>query len=166
MRKVTGALHEYVEAKRHLWNTYFRNRFKSIYECPILDEYEQISRLLFGAIVLSEAEALSDQSRQELHGEPWRHLRVGLNSPAQVARIRVSDPIKDHSRAWNDFTTVQLEKDASFGFIDIFDWEPYGFVTYPYIRATIDNESRLNDLLGREALIEIANACVWIRTED
>jgi len=52
MKDVTKKLLIYLEAKRHIWNTYFINLFSSLLECSPLDEYEQIDHLLFSVLVL------------------------------------------------------------------------------------------------------------------
>lgn len=152
MRNITEIVQEYLEAKRHIWNTYFRSKAISLKECSPLDQYEEIDKLLFKALVIHE---ISNPS------EPEKYFRVKAREGLSLLQLSISEPITSNNRVWNKSNYFEVSKNSSFEFIDFFDWVPYGFVTYPYIRIKIDEQSKLPDLIGREALIENMNATIW-----
>ena len=155
MRNITELVHEYLEAKRHIWNTYFRTKVTSLTECSPLDQYEEIDKLLFTALVIHQV---------SVAGQPETSLRVKAKEDLRILPLRISEPFKDNSRIWNKADYLKVEKDSSFEFIDFFDWMRYDFATFPYIRVKIDEHSKLPDLLGREALIENMNATIWLNS--
>ena len=145
MRNITELVHEYLEAKRHIWNTYFRRKVTSLNECSPLDQFEEIDRLLFKALVTNELSSANI--------DPAKYLKVKAREGLNLLQLSISEPIKDNNRVWNKSDYFQIQEDSSFEFIDFFDWTPYGFTTYPYVKVKIDGRSKLPDFIGREALI-------------
>jgi hypothetical protein len=158
IKDVTESLWEYLEAKRHLWNTHFRGKVDSLQHCPILDDFETIDRALFSALVIEAIVDSDDASRRQLAAKPWELLRVHLQPGLENIRLIVSDPISGLNRAWNSPESVQAPEEFDFGFIEFFEWNRYGFNSFPLIRVTIDGRSKMPALDGREALIESGHA--------
>lgn len=167
MQDVTHHLYAYLEAKRNLWNTYFREKIKSLYECSPLEEYEEIDDLLFSALVVHNLALSNHQSRREVIDTPWLFLRarpsVGLDALSLMVSDSVVESVSDN-RAWEEAKVIELRNNSDFGFIEFFDWDRYGFVTYPYVRVKIDDGSMLPDLVGREALIDVMNVRVFFKS--
>lgn len=164
MHDVTDDLYNYLDAKRHLWNTYFRGKVKSLHECSPLEEYEQIDKLLFSGLVARAIERFSHQSYSDLIDKPWMYLRVRPRKTLSALPMMVSDTVEGDvggSRRWNNTEVIVLQDGSDFGFIEFFEWDRYDFVTYPYIRVKIDGWSQLPELIGKEALIDIMNARVF-----
>ncbi|MGH8488493.1 MAG: hypothetical protein ACREXS_06425 [Gammaproteobacteria bacterium] len=161
MRDVTKHLYEYLEAKRHLWNTYFRFKAKALRECSALDQYEQIDKLLFSGLVVHELKLLDQSLFDDVVRTPWMFLRVVPRTGLQTLRMWICDPITGSNRKWNAPELVELKGDVDFGFVEFFEWNRYDYVTYPYLRVTIDERSKLPAVAGREALMEVMNGRVF-----
>jgi hypothetical protein len=164
MIDVTENLREYLEAKRHLWNVYFRGKVNALQQCPVLDEFEIIDRALFRSLVIQAVAASSDAVRRQLIATPWELLRVKLPVGLKSVRLAVSDPIAGLNRAWNPPERLELPEHCDFGFIEFFEWDRYGFQSFPLIRATIDNRSNLPALVNREVLIESSQLNIVLLT--
>lgn len=164
MQDITDHLYNYLEASRHLWNTYFRGRIKSLYECSPLEEYEGIEELLFSALVANELDLSCPQSRRDVIDKPWLFIRVrpsaGLNALPMMVSHSVVESVSGNRR-WEEAKVIELSDNSDFGFIEFFEWDRYGFVTYPYIRVQIDNRSQLPGLVGKEALIDVINVRIF-----
>jgi hypothetical protein len=163
MINVTDNLRQYLEAKRHLWNVYFRGKIDSLQQCPVLDEFEVIDRALFNSLVVHAVDS-GDSVKQQLLASRWQLLRVKLLPGHSSARLAVSDPIAGLNRAWNPPERVELPDDCDFGFIEFFEWDRYGFQSFPLIRATVDDRSNLPALINREVLIESSQLQIFMLT--
>jgi hypothetical protein len=152
MRDVTDLLMTYREAMRHLWNTYFVREMSSLLECGALDKFEEIDRLLFSALVLDQLAPL--HPAVNFRSEVWPFLRVVAQEDSDSLAMMLSDLITGPNRSWSDRTFIKLNPDTELAFIEFFDWDQYGFVSFPYIRLKILKFPSRPDLVGREALVD------------
>ena len=51
MRDVTDVLLRYLDAKQHIWNSYFWGKVRDLKECEPLDSFEVIDQRLFFSLV-------------------------------------------------------------------------------------------------------------------
>ncbi|MBL8013321.1 MAG: hypothetical protein JNN05_05685 [Candidatus Omnitrophica bacterium] len=161
MKNIDNCLFEYLEAKRHVWNTYFMKRFTSIKDCSPLDEYEEIDRLLFKTIVLSEIED-SDLKEWEFNQQPINFIQACFKKYITAARVMVSG-LKGGAGKWQ-YVDVADVKSIKFVFIEFFEWNKYGFVTYPYVRVRIEAKGNNAIYNGLDALLDLKDITFCLRT--
>ena len=160
MQDITQRITSYLEAKRHLWNTYFRAQVKSIRECSPLDEYEEIDRLLFFALVLKDSrQFLPDDFVFGKDIVPF--LKVVPNVEFDFLELMITEPSVDTYVKWNRPIEVKIDAGIEFTFIELFDWDKYGFATYPYYLTKITKYSDRSNLVQQNALINISKARVF-----
>ncbi|MEW6690279.1 MAG: hypothetical protein AB1452_14445 [Pseudomonadota bacterium] len=164
MRDITPALFKYREAKSHLWNTYFIDNVRSLVECGILDRYEEIDRLLFSALVLDPLG--KSHFEADFGSAPIPFLKVAPLDGADQITMMISEPIVDLNRVWNKPATLTSLRDSEFTFIELFEWNRYGHVIYPYFKARIDKYPMRPDLVARDALVETWKARVLFKEEE
>lgn len=151
MQDATDLLFEYLEAKRHLWNTHFVSRVKSLTECRFLDRYESIDRQLFTALVLESIETPPLDEGHVFGVAPIEFLRV-VPKRSLVTAI-IGDSNGGRGTQW--IRTVELNgEDCEFVFIEFFEWDRYGYVAYPYIMARIAKSDNYPELVSKDCLIE------------
>jgi hypothetical protein len=164
MQDVTNILLEYLEAKRHLWNVYFRGRTTSIYDCSPLDQYEEIDRLLFFSLVVSDLE-ISSFCNEIIWKEPIPWLRVVPRTGLDRIPVMFGEATTDSSIKWSLPTELVIDSALILCFVEFFEWDRYGYVSYPYYRARIFGYTDPT-LLGRELLIETINARVFFTDSE
>lgn len=131
-----------------------------------MEEYEQIDRLLFSAIVLDPLD-LGETNVEHLGIEPLSFLRVKPREGFTTLSIAFSVPPGGSNRLWGVPESVQVSQNAHFGFIQFFDWDVYGFAAYPYFRVRVDRHSELPARSGQDGLIEtLAAAVVLVERES
>jgi hypothetical protein len=158
MHDVTQLLLTYRDARVHLWNTYFVGKVHSLEECSILDRYEAIDRLLFSALVL---DALGKGSfEKDFSLQPLPFLRVAPAEGRDNLKVMISEPPQSLNRVWNETAVLSPVGEAEFAFVELFEWDRYGFVIYPYYRVRIQKLPNYPDYVGRDALVETWNARV------
>ena len=158
MRDITDILLEYREAKRHLWNTYFLGRVHSLRDCGALDHYEQIDRHLFYALVLEELNMGSHEIKV-FREEPLTFLKIVPRDGQGDVPLIVGETGEGRNRVWNDQTPL-LASGFELEFIEFFEWDRYGDVSFPYLRGRIVALPKHTDLIGRECLVETHRANV------
>lgn len=157
MRDVTNLFVEYLEAKRHLWNTYFVDKVRSIRESRVLDHYETIDRLLFSALILDTLDQPPLNSEHVFGIDPIPSFRVVPKKGIETMGVMFSEPIKGSNRKWNKLTQLSISG-CEFVFIEFFEWDRYGHVTYPYFMARVTKCPAFPDNVSRDCLIETKDA--------
>lgn len=157
MKDITDKLFVYLEAKRHLWNAFFINVFHSLRECSPLDEYEEIDRLLFQALVLKDINKSLFIDKEFKFGDmPFLYLRVIPKKELDMLDVMICDP-SDSYRKWEPVDLL-LGTDIHFSFIEFFEWDRYGYVSYPYFRVRVMKYDKKPEFVGWDALIKTINA--------
>lgn len=151
---------EYREATRHIWNTYFVGKVKSLYECGILDYYEMIDKNLFYAIVL-EAINRGSYKIDYFRSQPIPFLRVAIREEIDRFSMMISESQNEGSKQWSKPIELISIKKAEFSFIECFEWDRYGYASYPYYLVRIQKLPKYPHFVGREALIETQDARVF-----
>lgn len=164
MQDVTNVLLEYLEAKRHLWNVYFHDRLTSIYECSPLDQYEEIDRLLFFALVISDLE-IDKGSEKIVWKEPVPCLKVVPREGLDHVPVMIGESTTSMSMKWGLPTELAIDPVLELNFVEFFDWNRYGYVSFPYYRTRISNCSDPT-LVGKDLLIETVNSRVFFVASD
>ena len=163
MRDITNKLFVYLEAKRHLWNAYFVNVFNSLYECSPLEEYEEIDRLLFSALVLKDINKTLLFDKNFKFGEmPFPYLMVIPKEGIDKMNVMVCAP---SSHKW-EFVNLLFDKNVQLSFIEFFEWDRYAYTTYPYFRVRIMRYDKKQEIVGWDALIETKDARIFFVEEE
>lgn len=157
MRDITKLFFEYLEAKRHLWNTYFVDKVRSIRECRVLDRYETIDRLLFSALILDTLDQPPLSSEHVFGMNPIPSFRVVPRKGIETMSVIFSEPIRDLSRKWNKPVDLSIAG-SEFIFIEFFEWNRYGHVTYPYFMVRVVKCPALPENVSCDCLIETKDA--------
>jgi hypothetical protein len=165
MRNVTNLLYEYLEAKRHLWNVHFIHKVRSLRESGPLDRYEAIDRLLFYGLVLEPLNHKPVDKGFKFGLDPFASLKVVPRKGIDKLVVMVSDEITGGNRTWNHPVTISA-KGAEFAFIEFFDWNRYGYVSYPYYMARVTKCAEFPNYRDHDCLIETKDADVFCRATN
>ena len=163
MKDVTDILSKYCECTGHLWNNYFFIDEKlSSYTHDQLDRYEAIDRLLFAELVLDPLAKVSCQEeyfREYPPSEPLSFLRV---VPAVSDEVPILINRSGASGYWDDPINRVLSSDVDLRFIGYFDWNRYDLRDFQFYLVRIVKSSRHPQLVGRDALLEVHHARVFL----
>ncbi|MGQ0658458.1 MAG: hypothetical protein ACT4NU_10260, partial [Chromatiales bacterium] len=130
----------------------------SLRECPLLDRFEEIDRLLFSAIVLDH---LQREFQMDRFGQqPLPFLEVVPPEGAEMLPMMFSDPIVGANRSWNPMTFQKIDVQTKLAFIGFFDWNEYGYVSLAHYRVQIAHFPARPGYEGREALVETSRSRV------
>jgi len=159
MQDISVKLLTYLEAKRHLWNVYFADKAIDLKACSALDDYEEIDKLLFSALVLREIG--KDMDTDFIFGQDsFPYLKIIPREGIDQIEIMTCS-IENDRKIWSNPWMLNIAHDCQFDFIEYFEWYRYGFVSYPYYLVKITKCDTHPELLNAEALIEISNAKVF-----
>jgi hypothetical protein len=161
MQDVTDLFFEYLEAKRHIWNTHFVNKAISLRECRFLDAYEEIDRQLFAGLVLDELR-LPRLPREHVFGvTPMDTFMV--SPKGETVAVMAGDP-QAGSRNTQFRSPVVIETAESvFSFIEFFEWDRYSYVSYPYVLVRAIKCPAMPDLVSKDCLIETKDVKLFLR---
>jgi hypothetical protein len=154
MKDVTLLLNSYREVARFVWNNFLRPSadFQS------LASFEVICNELFSEVVLRPLGQSSD--RHQMLNNQKDSLVVGPASEA--VPIMINRPSQDGNKYWDEAVT-QIDRDSvKLLFINYFDWDQMGFVDFQYYRVNIVRFDKHPELVGREALIDVQHARVFV----
>jgi len=160
LRDVTRELHRYLEAKRHLWNVCFSDEVVDLRECGSLDDFELIDRTLFNALVLRKlgAEPLANDSRFGI--DPIQNILVKAKEMFARLPLMVSTPQQGMNRSWQN-AVFDTRGTYTFHFIEFFEWDRYSYASYPFVALRIAASDRSSELIGLDALIEVARVRMY-----
>jgi len=157
---VTPLVLRYREAARHLWNVFLREEATfgtGTLPVAMLDDWDALKDLLFTALVLRHTGREAHAAARLLSPESLAFLRVVPTSPEVPAMISRHKPAGGY---W-DHPVCRLGPKDDLRFIDFFDFDQSGFLDFQYYRVSI-NGSDAADLVGRDALIEVQYAHVYV----
>jgi hypothetical protein len=157
---VTDVLMEYREAKRHLWNCHFVKLSRGLRDCGMLDHYEAIDRHLFYGLVL-ERLGKGDYQINVFGEEAIPFLNVTPLRDRSAVPFMLSEEPKETNRAWGNKECSAIKaSDAELAFVEFFEWDRYGYVSYQYYRVKILSFPSRPNIVGYEGLIETNHARV------
>lgn len=155
MRDITELMNTYRECSRNLWNVYFSRREDT---GGPLDAFEQIRRLLFDSLVLSELFYEGDTEGEDI--PPTPALRVVPRTRSLILIKRLTEPGK--GRYWDQEKDMVVgPDDITLAFVDYFDFFEVPIKELRYCLCKILSFPSHAAYEGREALVEALNAKVF-----
>lgn len=161
MEEVTNLILGYREATRHLWNSYFQNVGDSCPSTGNLGRFEEIDKLLFISLVL---ECLEETGHDfDFRDSSFPFLLVSPQDGSTALKLRLSEPLNGRGRSWNDPITIKPTGMAVLELIELFDWNRYTWVSFPYYRVKVKSLPGHSQFEGLEALVEIQSTRIFYR---
>lgn len=147
MRNIRRELFRYVEAKRHLWNTYFVGQVTDLTACDPLDSFEIIDRRLFYALV---CHPLGIDFDPLMGTEEVDRILVQPRSNIHDIPLMVAKPERGYWNETHSFPAKQL----SLVYKEFFQWNVYDFLTLSTVKCKIIECESHPQYLGRDVLVE------------
>lgn len=151
MKDITAEMLEFKEAIRHIWNGHFAQR-RSRMSPEMQDAFSQIERGLFAAIVLSSLNV--SKRAEEYREQPLSWLILEPASELTEWPVQFGDIDGTGNTTWQLPSVIDVKEGMIFEFFDFFDWNAFGFVDFPYVRARVRATKVTTPLQGAVALIE------------
>jgi hypothetical protein len=151
MLDVTDEMLLFKEAVRHSWNLYFM-QCDSPMSLEIQEAFEEVERGLLRGIVLASA-GLTERAG-EYRQKPLSWLMVELADGVQELPLQFGEVDEIGNTRWKIPVVLPMGGRARFEFFDFFDWNPYGMIDLPYVRARVVDLPGKPDAQGSMALIE------------
>ena len=160
-RNIGDYLFQYLDAKQHLWNAYFRKYFTDLGEAEPLDSFEEIDNRLF-YILVSRTLNLTLPRDFFVGSAPIGEIVIKPISAEIV--LMVERPSNDRNRYW---TEGQLAKAAGLAvdFIDFFQWNAYDFLSCSMVRGVVRACPHKPEWVGLQALLEIRAVNFFLRKQ-
>jgi hypothetical protein len=160
MDDVTHLFSIYRECVRHLWNTYFRPVAEVAQNWDVRDEFDAVARGIFSSLVLGSLGATDCELSPESSREP--SVLPGFRV---VPNVEHGTPIlinRDLPRSgcWDHPVTQVCPNDVELRLLRFFDFDQFSYRDYRYFEVSIHASRTYPDIVGRAALIEVANAKV------
>jgi hypothetical protein len=160
MEDVTHLFNTYRECVRHLWNAYFRPVAEPTQNWDVRDEFDVVARGIFSSLVLRSLGVFDGELSPECSPEP-RPL-AGFRVVPDLER---GTPIlinRDLPRGgyWDHPISRVRSSEVELWLLRFFDFDQLGDRDYPYFEVSIHASPTYPDIVGRAALIEVANAKV------
>jgi hypothetical protein len=155
MKDITPLMNTYRECSRNLWNAYFSLKE---FSWDLHDEYEDIRKLLFEALVLNELDVCKECSEHD--AVPPAVLRVVPD--ATSVPILINRPRDGGGGYWDQEMDLRVgEADIQLAFLDYFDYSQYPVKDFQFYRCKILSFPSHAKYEGREALIEVSHAKIF-----
>jgi len=159
MREITDLFDHYRVVARSIWNTGFWSD-PELRDWDSRDQFEQIARLLFKALVVARVEGGHCCDLNSLPPDHTYHV-VPLDPgpvPIMIERPREGD----RNHYWDDPVNKIKAADAELHFLNHFDWDEMAYIDFQYYRVRIAAFPSQPHLVGRDALIEHQHAKVFV----
>jgi hypothetical protein len=150
-----NVLLRYLDAKQHLWNTYFVEKISDITQCEPVESFEAIDSLLFKVLVC-QVLGFELPKSHVLGADVVPQIKVIARPQLTDIPIIFEGPRIDKNRHWEapaNFSTSGLEGQ----FIEFFQWNKYDYLSMPYVRLRMAAFPVQASRVGTDALIEIVN---------
>jgi hypothetical protein len=159
VRDITDLMDHYREAARSLWNTAFRVQ-EDLQSWDARDQFEQIKKLLFQALVVAR---LEEGHCCDLYNLADNHTFHVVPNSVEPVPIMIQRPREgDQNHYWDDPVARVKASDAALHFLDYFDWNDMASADFQYYRVRIVAFPSQPHLVGREALLEHLYAKVLV----
>jgi hypothetical protein len=155
MKNARATVLGYLDAKQHLWNTYFVNRFGDLRECEPLDSFEAIDQVLFKSLVC-DVLGINLANQYILGSEPVPEIVVVPKPELSEVSVMVGKLSADRNRYWEvgeRFAAVGIECQ----FIEFFQWNRYDYLSMSQLRCRITNFPPNPGVVGRDAILNIGD---------
>jgi hypothetical protein len=163
MQDIGKYIFRYADAKCHLWNAYFKDIMGDLSVCEPLDSFEAIDRRLFFALVCQPLGIEYDWSRYRNYIEDgiWKSYCVEQIVIMPTVRSEILIGEKQGSNTGWQRTKSIATAGLSLAYIELFQWDHYGFLNLPMVRGKITAWAEHPEYVGKEALIEIHNVAFF-----
>ncbi|HLW92871.1 MAG TPA: hypothetical protein VKS78_16435 [Roseiarcus sp.] len=151
-RVVTDNLLRYLDAKQHLWNSYFLGQVADLREREPLESFELIDRRLLFALVCRPLK-LALPPDHYFFADPIRDILAIPRSYVTELNMMMSKPSEDGNRYW-ERPTLFPKEGLVLSFIEFFQWDRYGFQSASLARCKVEAIASHPEYEGREALVE------------
>lgn len=148
VKNINREISAYREAIRHLWNTAFLSLEEAVRLGPSLENYEEIERLLFDALVCNP-NGFDLKTRKA--SDPINQIRLKPISPDVPVLINRCKPASGY---WDD-PKKHMDQGVELAMIEFFDWDGYQTKNCSYYRFRILDWPKAPDLIGRDGLVEV-----------
>jgi hypothetical protein len=154
MRDITELMNAYRECSRNLWNVYFSGRANI---GGSLDAFEQIRRLLFDSLVVSE---LSYEGEAEGKDIPPPALKL---VPRERSLILIERPSgRGEAGYWDQEKDMVVgPDDIALAFVDYFDFSQIPMMDFRFYRCKILSFPTRVGYIGRKALSDAVDGRVF-----
>lgn len=148
---ISAEMLDFKESIRHIWNMHF-SVLQGQNPVNLFDQYADIERSLFWAIVLAPLGI--DMSPEEYRVKPLDSIELEVKPFFNEIPIKIGTKESNGNVTWSESILFSSNEAQSFKFFDFFDWQPYGFVDYPYLRFCLHSFPQNRALEGKWGLIE------------
>jgi hypothetical protein len=129
---------------------YFRDRFERTKNWELVESFKNIKEDMFRSIVL---QSCVDEIPDDFSlGLSSRLLKVLLNEKGTPVMI---NRVKGEKHGYWDHPITMLSAKSDLLFVDLFDWNPYGFLDMSLVMAEISNSENYPDIVGHSLIVEL-----------
>lgn len=155
------AINSYRECARCTWNGFFQKQFEKTQDWALVDSFKLVKEELFRSIVLLP-----------ILGEIPSEFQLGV--PSSTVKIRFKNmsatPVmvnrtKGDIHGYWDHPITTLDSTVDLLFVDLFDWNSYGFLDMSLVLAVISGYEKNPHVVGHSLIVDIRYAEVVIGHE-
>src|SRR5713101_7643550 len=168
MQDIGKYIFRYADAKCHLWNAYFMDGVVDLSVCEPLDSFEAIDRRLFFALVCEPLGIEYDYLRGVEYMEGTIVKTHSIEKIVIMPRLTLGPHIsisigekQGNNTAWLEVKSLN-SAGLSFAFIELFQWDKYGFLNLPMVRCKIAACAERPEYVDKEALIDIYKVAFFL----
>ena len=164
MDDVTHLFSDYRECVRHLWNAYFRPVAEPTQDWDVRwevrDEFDAVARNIFSSLVLRPLHVFDSELSPASSPEPsvLPKFRI-VPSEEQGTPIFINRNLP-RSGYWDHPISRVRPREVELHLLRFFDFDELGYREFRFYEVLVGASSTYPDVIGRAALIEVANAKV------
>lgn len=153
MKNITDMLLKYLDAKQHIWNSYFLGQIKDIRECQPLESFQVIDEQLFFALVCHPLMIKLPPSHA-FGKDPISQIALKPKKEMADIPLMVSKPSTDGNRYWGS-ADILSTSNLTLYFIEFFHWDKYSFLAGSLVRCRLECSDIGTSRAGRDALVDL-----------
>jgi hypothetical protein len=124
---ITGDMRDYRDSLTLLWNGQFRRRFRSLFDCGPLDQFEQIDGLLFRGLVLD--------GHSPSCSEGGKTVGISVTTVAETACM--PGALIDGYFQWLEARPLHRELIGAMEFEELFDFDRYAELSLEFVKCKV-----------------------------
>jgi hypothetical protein len=171
MQDIGKYIFRYADAKCHIWNAYFKDIIGNLSAWEPLESFEAIDQRLFFALVCEPLGIEYDYSRGADYIEDMvvktrcvDQIVIMPRTLGQEISILIGEK-QGSNTAWHELKSLATAG-LSFAFIELFQWDHYGFLNLPMVRGKITACAEHPEYVGREALIDTYKVAFFLEDAE
>jgi len=165
VKDITDLMLEYAEARRSLWNNFFRRRAIGPHQADVVEDFQEIDRIMLSTVVRRSLGMDFPMDTFFVGESSLDCIEIVLRQHVSHAAALVTEEAGGFgNKRWRGGLELSATSPMRIEFVEFFDWDQLGFITSSLCHGRIVELPGHDELVGRDLLIEVHLINFCLRT--